>query len=121
VVIDVSQTQWPRTTVTITNTGATTRSLTGGDPMTALLVPTGGTRAVGTYSGAIGGVGLGGQLKPGQSWDVSFVAGAATCDPADGYLVKAGDYELVMTLGDADSGDTLTATPIEFRLPATVR
>ena len=45
---------------------------------------------------AIGGVGIDVDLAPGASAELPVVSGTASCDPALGYLLPPGDYQVVI-------------------------
>ncbi|HEX4897852.1 MAG TPA: hypothetical protein VFV53_05775 [Candidatus Limnocylindrales bacterium] len=83
-----------RGTVTVTNTSAVTVLLDTGQPATAILFEAGSDRPVGFYEGGIGGTGFGGNLAPGESLGFDVLGGTASCDPAIGYALPPGSYEV---------------------------
>ncbi|MBA3875679.1 MAG: hypothetical protein C0498_01865 [Anaerolinea sp.] len=83
-----------RGTVTVTNTGPEIVEFASGDPMTAVVFRAGSNRPVGGFTGAIGGVGTGGTLAPGDSLDIGVLGGTASCDPALGYALPPGRYDV---------------------------
>jgi hypothetical protein len=81
-------------TVTVTNTGDETVAFESGSPLVAFVYPAGGTEVVGIYTGGIAGVGVGGDLAPGESIDIDVIGGTASCDPDLGYALPPGDYDV---------------------------
>jgi hypothetical protein len=119
-VLDLSMGQLlPSRVVTVKNAGASARVLSGGDPIRAVLVEVGGTRAVGVFAGGTALPLRTVNLEPGASDVFNLALGAATCDPATGYEIKPGQYELVFELNDGPGGAGVPK--IELRLPMTVR
>lgn len=98
-----------RATVTVVNSGADEVDFESGSPLTALVYRPGGSEAIGTFSGAIGGVGIGKTLGPRDTIDIDVVGGTASCDPALGYALPPGSYEVravVEVLTMHDNGPT---------------
>lgn len=94
-----------RATVTVVNSGVGEFDFQSGSPLTALVYRRGGSEAIGTFSGAIGGVGLGKTLGPLDTIDIDVLGGTASCDPALGYALPPGSYEVravvdVLTMHD---------------------
>jgi len=92
-------------TATVTNLGIADFDFQSGSPATALVYAAGGVDAIGGYTGGIAGVGLGKVLGPLESIDVDVVGGTASCDPALGYALPPGRYEVravidVLTMHD---------------------
>jgi hypothetical protein len=83
-------------TVTITNTGSEPVSFESGSPLAGAIVRPGTTTVVGTHVGVIAGAGAGATLEPGGSYDIPALFGTASCDPSAGYVVPAGDYEVLV-------------------------
>jgi hypothetical protein len=80
----------------MTNESDETVVFDSGDPSSAVVVLPGTETVVGTYDGAIAGVGIGGELAPGALRDLTIVGGTASCDPELGYALPPGDYEVVV-------------------------
>ncbi|HEX5590799.1 MAG TPA: hypothetical protein VFX65_10965, partial [Candidatus Limnocylindrales bacterium] len=80
--------------VTVTNTGSAPATLDSGQPATAIVFRAGSNRAVGVYTGAIAGTGYGGTLAPGESLVFDVLGGTASCDPALGYALPPGSYDV---------------------------
>ena len=98
-----------RATVTVMNSGVGEFDFDSGSPLTALVYRPGGSEAIGTFSGAIGGVGIGKTLRPLETIDVDVIGGTASCDPALGYALPPGSYEaraVVDVLTMHDNGPT---------------
>ncbi|MCI0582348.1 MAG: hypothetical protein L0227_05535 [Chloroflexi bacterium] len=92
-------------TASVMNLGIADFDFQSGSPATALVYAAGGVDAIGAYTGGIGGVGLGKVLGPLESIDVDVVGGTASCDPALGYALPPGRYEVravidVLTMHD---------------------
>lgn len=81
-----------------------------------------GTSAiVAAYDGAIAGVGIEATLAPGESRDIAVLGGTATCDPALGFALPEGDYEVVVdVLGASIAGPNslplLSAGPVALHV-----
>ena len=91
--------------VRVANRGAKDFDFQSGSPATALVFAPGGSEAIGTFTGGIGGVGLGQVLRPLESIDIDVLGGTASCDPALGYALPPGLYEVravidVLTMHD---------------------
>jgi hypothetical protein len=92
-------------TVRVVNLGIGDFDFQSGSPATALVYAPHGTEAIGAYTSGIAGVGLGQILGPLESVDVDVVGGTASCDPALGYALPPGQYEVravvdVLTMHD---------------------
>jgi hypothetical protein len=83
-------------TVTLTNIGASAASWTGGQPLTGSLVRRGTTDVVATFNGSIAGTGVGAELQPGETHTVKALIGTDSCDPALGYTLPPGDYDVIV-------------------------
>ena len=81
-------------TVTVTNTSAAAALLDTGQPATAILLRAGSDRPVGYYEGGVAGTGFGGNVAPGESLSFDLLGGTASCDPALGYALRSGSYEV---------------------------
>ena len=79
--------------VQVANVGTEDFDFQSGAPATALVFAPSGTEAIGTFTGGIGGVGLGQVLRPLESIDIDVLGGTASCDPALGYALPPGRYE----------------------------
>jgi len=80
--------------VTVTNVSTASALLDTGQPATAILFQAGSNRPVGLYEGGVAGTGFGGNLGPGESLSFDLLGGTASCDPALGYALPAGSYEV---------------------------
>jgi hypothetical protein len=94
-----------KTKVRVTNRGARDFDFQSGSPATALVFAPGGGEAIGTFTGGIGGVGAGQVLGPLETIDIDVVGGTASCDPALGYALPPGQYDVravvdVLTMHD---------------------
>jgi hypothetical protein len=81
-------------TVTVTNTSASAAVLDTGQPATAIVFRAGSNRPVGFYDGGIAGTGFGGNLGPSESLSFDLLGGTASCDPALGYALPPGRYDV---------------------------
>lgn len=91
--------------VRVANRGTKVFDFESGSPATALVFAPGGSEAIGTFTGGIGGVGAGKVLGPLESIDIDVLGGTASCDPALGYGLPPGLYEVravidVLTMHD---------------------
>jgi hypothetical protein len=91
--------------VRVVNVGVGDFAFESGSPATALVFAPGGSEPVGTFTGGIGGVGLSRVLGPRDSVDIDVLGGTASCDPALGYALPPGQYEVraivdVLTMHD---------------------
>ena len=105
--------------VRITNDGASMISVDTGSPAEARVYLPGENEPVGTYAGAIGGVGMGGPLAPGASLDIDMVGATASCDPALGWALPPGTYEVRAVLewnGDADGLKSILSDPVPLTI-----
>jgi hypothetical protein len=83
-------------TVTLTNTGTSPASWTGGQPLTGSLVRRGTADIVATFNGSIAGTGDGAELQPGETHTIKAMIGTDSCDPALGYSLPPGDYDVIV-------------------------
>jgi len=82
-------------TVTVTNSGNETVSIEFGGTIVGFAVLEGTGTIVGGYVGATNlALALRSTLPPGESAEIPVVIGTASCDPALGYALPAGGYEL---------------------------
>jgi hypothetical protein len=82
--------------VTVVNVGSTAFDFESGRPQTALILGPDGRTLVGAYFGAIAGTGAGALIEPGGTYDMDFLGGTASCDPAVGYAVPPGEAFVVV-------------------------
>jgi hypothetical protein len=82
--------------VRVTNTAAGPVTFESGQPATAVVVRPGTHEVVGMYDGGLGGTGIGETLEPGGSIEVNFAGATASCDPALGYALPPGTYEVIV-------------------------
>jgi hypothetical protein len=101
--------------VRVVNVGVGDFDFQSGSPATALVFAPGGSEAIGTFTGGIAGVGLGQILGPRDSVDVDVLGGTASCDPALGYALPPGQYE-VRAVIDALTMHDNAPTEIEYIL-----
>jgi hypothetical protein len=78
--------------VRVTNTGRSPVTISTGEPLEVYLYRPRETAPIGASPAAVGGVGLGPTLKPGQSFDIEAGGGTASCDLALGYELPDGPY-----------------------------
>jgi hypothetical protein len=72
-------------------------------------------RPVGAYEGAISLSGVAVDLPPGGDTTLPFLIGSASCDPALGYAVPPGTYDLVVAVPGRPG---LVAGPVPLEIPA---
>jgi len=82
--------------VTVLNFGTTAFDFESGRPLTALLFAPDRTTPIGAYVGNVAGTGAGALIEPGGTYDLDFLGGTASCDPAVGYAVPPGDAFVVV-------------------------
>jgi hypothetical protein len=80
--------------VRVANRGTTDFDFQSGATATALIFAPGGNEAIGTFTGGRDLVGLSQVLGPGESVDIDVLGGTASCDPALGYALPPGPYEV---------------------------
>jgi hypothetical protein len=108
----------PRLAVHLRNTGATDVSVLFGQPR-ALLLAAGTDRVVGTYTGAVTLALDVVTIRPGEEAAREALVGAAACDPAMGYRLPPGRYDLVVLLeGTVMDGPPLVTPRITVELAA---
>jgi hypothetical protein len=83
-----------RGSVRVTNDGSKPFDFESGWPVSATVFRRGTDEVVGGYSGGIGGVGFGDVLQPGESVELDALGGTASCDPALGYALPPGTYDV---------------------------
>ncbi|TAK00486.1 MAG: hypothetical protein EPO36_08535 [Chloroflexota bacterium] len=110
-------------TVRVANLGISDFDFQSGSPATAVVYLPGKVDAIGTYAGGIAGVGAGKVLGPLESIDIDVVGGTASCDPALGYALPPGSYE-VRAVVDAyamhDNGPTDIGYILSEAAPLTI-
>jgi len=82
--------------VTVLNFGSTAFDFESGRPLTALVSGPDGSVPIGGYVGGIAGTGAGALIEPGGTYDMDFLCGTASCDPAVGYAVPPGEAFVVV-------------------------
>jgi len=83
-----------RGTVTVRNTGADAFDFQSGPRHAAFVFKPGSASPSGFWTGGMDAVGFGKLLAPGESVDLELVGGTASCDPALGYALPPGQYEV---------------------------
>ena len=83
-----------RATATVTNTGPEAVMLETGQPLTAIIFGRGSDQLVGGFAGGVGGTGFGGNLAPGDGLDIDVLGSTASCEPALGYALPPGAYDI---------------------------
>jgi hypothetical protein len=99
------------TQVRIVNETSAAVGFGSGQPLTAVMVRPGSSQIIGVYTGAIAGTGLTVSLQPGEETSIQVLVSAASCDPSLGYVLPAGDYEVVVTI------DHFTDQPVDGQGP----
>ena len=97
------------TNVTFRNTSLRAIRFESGDPITGVVTRRGSDTIIARYNGAIGGVGFGGTLSPGNHPTVTGLVSTASCDATLGYALPPGRYEVrvpVVVLTDQGSAPT---------------
>ena len=111
--------------LTIRSLGATTVSFHTDDPVQAAVLAPGTTTVVGTFVGAIAGVGANPTLAPGDEVALSVVGGTAACNGHTGYHLPPGIYDLIVTVpryGSPGEQPRVDLPPlISSRVPLAVR
>lgn len=83
-----------KTIVRVTNTGEETITFESGQPLVGFVFHPGQTTPIAMYAGGISGTGVGAELAPGDFLDIAVLVGTASCDPALGYRLPPGRYEV---------------------------
>lgn len=81
-------------TVRVTNTGQETITFESGQPMIGFVYRPGEETPIAVYVGDVAGTGVGAELAPGDVIDIEVLGGTASCDPALGYRLPPGRYEV---------------------------
>jgi hypothetical protein len=81
-------------TVRVTNTGQETITFESGQPMIGFVFRPGEETPIAVYVGDVAGTGVGAELAPGDVIDIEVLGGTASCDPALGYRLPPGRYEV---------------------------
>jgi hypothetical protein len=81
-------------TVRVTNTGEETITFETGQPLVGFVFRPGEETPIAMYAGGISGTGVGAELAPGDFLDIDVLGGTASCDPALGYRLPPGRYEV---------------------------
>ena len=106
-------------TVTVTNTGSETVEFETGRPHTAIVYVPGSDQAVGMYDGGVSGTGTGSSIAPGGSFDMDMIGGTASCDPALGYALPPGSYDVRVPVAQYTFTDGPTAISYLLSEPVT--
>lgn len=110
--------------VTVINTGNDTVSVESGGTIVGFVVLEGTATVVGGYVGAMSlGLAFRSTLQPGQSAEIPVVIGTATCDPALGYALPPGRYEVVVAVTTSrpqSAGDSSSIQLVTVPSPLTV-
>jgi hypothetical protein len=80
--------------VTITNGGDVDFDFMSGPTQTAVVYLPGADTPSGFFTGGMDAIGFGATLAPGESVTLDVVGGTASCDPALGYALPPGPYEV---------------------------
>lgn len=112
-----------RGTVTVRNTGADAFDFQSGPRHAAVVFKPGSESPSGFYTGGMDAVGFGKRLAPGESVDLELVGGTASCDPALGYALPPGQYEVrvpVVLLTLHDTAPTDVSYILSDAVPLTI-
>ena len=80
------------TNVSFRNTSLRSVPFDSGDPITGVVTRIGSKTIIARYNGAIGGVGFGGTLRPGDRSSLIGLVSTASCDATLGYALPPGRY-----------------------------
>jgi len=112
-----------RGTVSVRNTGADPIDFQSGPTQTAVVFRPGAEAPSGFFTGGLDAIGFGKRLAPGESVDLEVVGGTASCDPALGYALPPGDYEVrvpVVQLTMHDNAPTEVSYVLSEPVPLTI-
>ena len=110
-------------TVTVRNTGADAFDFQSGPRHAAVVFKPGSESPAGLYTGGMDAVGFGKVLAPGESVELELVGGTASCDPALGYALPPGQYEVrvpVVVLTDQGNAPTKVEYILSEAVPLTI-
>jgi hypothetical protein len=96
--------------VVLRNGGTAPVVFDSGGPLAALVVDDRGA-VVGSYDGAIAGVGIGVDLAPGATTTLTIVGATASCDPALGDALPPGRYGVIVAVETYDAAGRATVDP----------
>lgn len=96
--------------VMLTNVGRTPIRF-GSGTATGTILDSDGRVVAGPGTVAIGDVGIGVDLAPGESTELPMVASTASCDPRLGYELPPGDYQIVGHVQHSDGTPTQLISP----------
>ncbi len=82
--------------VVITNTGKFSVSYLASVPLQGVIVRRDTDDVVGNWDGSTVGTDLSVSLAPGESKQLDFVGGTASCYPSIGYTIPPGDYDVLV-------------------------
>jgi hypothetical protein len=80
--------------VTISNTGPDPFDFQSGPTQTASVYLPGAESPVGFFTGGMDSIGFGATIEPGASITLDVIGGTASCDPALGWALPPGEYEV---------------------------
>jgi hypothetical protein len=110
-------------TVTVRNTGADAFDFQSGPRHAAVVFKPGSESPTGFWTGGMDAVGFGKRLAPGESVELELVGGTASCDPALGYALPPGQYEVrvpVVVLTDQGNAPTKVEYILSEAVPLTI-
>jgi len=109
--------------VSVRNTGVDPIDFQSGPTQTAVVFQPGAEAPSGFFTGGLDAIGFGKRLAPGESVDLEVVGGTASCDPALGYALPSGDYEVrvpVVQLTMHDNAPTEVSYILSGPVPLTI-
>jgi hypothetical protein len=112
-----------RGTITVRNVGADVFDFQSGPTQSAVVFRRGADAPSGFYTGGMDDIGYGARLAPGESVELKVIGGTASCDPALGYALPPGEYEVsvpVVLLTMHENAPTEVSYVLSGRIPLTV-
>jgi hypothetical protein len=109
--------------VIITNTDTLPFDFQSGPTQTAVVYLPGATTPSGFFTGGMDAMGFGARLAPGESVTLDVVGGTASCDPALGYALPPGSYEVrvrVLVQTQHDNAPTEVSYLLSEPVPLTI-
>jgi hypothetical protein len=109
--------------VTIRNIGAGAFDFQSGPTQIAQVFRPGSEVPSGLFTGGLDSIGFGQVLGPGESLTLKVLGGTASCDPALGYALPPGPYEVrvqILQLTMHDSAPTETSYLLSDPVPLTI-
>ena len=110
-------------TVIVRNAGADVFDFQSGPTQSAVVFRPGAAAPSGFYTGGMDAIGYGARLEPGGSVSLDVVGGTASCDPALGYALPPGLYEVrvpVVQLTMHDIAPTEVSYVLSGPIPLTI-